>query len=193
MRRVVLQTFVSLDAYAAGAHNSVDFIPASMKGDRRFGSEQIALMDAIDTLLLGKVTYRMFAGYWPNVRSGDEEPFADKFNSKNKIVFSRTLERAPWGDWGEAHIVRREAVDEVRRLKAESGQDMLLSGSISVAQALHRAALIDEYRLIVCPVVLGRGRPLFEESDRSVWMESTHVNRLERGAVSHVYVPSSPR
>src|SRR5262245_26284476 len=132
MRRVVLQTFVSLEAHAAGANNSVDFIPASTKGDRRFGSEQIELMDSIDTLLLGQVTYRLFAGYWPNVRTGEEAPFADKFNSKNKIVFSQTLERAPWGGWGEARIVRTDAADEVRRLKGEPGKDMLVSGSISI-------------------------------------------------------------
>lgn len=84
-----------------------------------------------------------------------------------------------------------DAVDEVRRLKDESGKDMLISGSISIAQVLHRASLIDEYRLILCPVVLGRGRPLFEELDRSVRMTSTHVNRLERGAVSLVHVPAA--
>lgn len=191
MRRVVLQTFVSLEGHAAGPNNSVDFIPASMRGDRSFGPEQIVLMDSIDTLLLGQVTYRMFAGYWPNVRTSEEEPFADRFNSKNKVVFSRTLERAPWGTWGDARIVRTDAADEVRRLKDESGKDMLVSGSISIAQALHRAALIDEYRLIVCPVVLGRGRPLFEESNRSVRMTSTHVKRLDRGAVSLVHCTAS--
>jgi hypothetical protein len=68
MRKVVLQEFVSIDGLVAGPNDSVDFIPASTQGDSSFGREQAALMDRIDTLLLGRVTYGMFAGFWPNER-----------------------------------------------------------------------------------------------------------------------------
>ena len=67
MRHVILQEFVTLDGLAAGRNGSVDFVPASTQGDRSFGREQLALMDAVDTILLGRVTYQMFAGFWPNV------------------------------------------------------------------------------------------------------------------------------
>ena len=77
MRKVVLQEFVSLDGMAAGPNDSVDFIPASMQGDASFGREQMALMETVDTLLLGRVTYGLFAGYWPNTQ-GEEKALATR-------------------------------------------------------------------------------------------------------------------
>jgi dihydrofolate reductase len=189
MRRVVLQEFVSLDGLAAGENDSVAFIPASTQGDQSFGREQLALMDAIDAILFGAVTYRMFAGFWPNVTEGEEKPFADKVNATPKVVFSKTLERASWGSWDEARIVKGSAVDEVTRLKGEPGRDMLIWGSISLAQSLMAAKLIDEYRLVLCPVVLGSGKPLFGDELASIPMHLVNVQRLDRGVVSLTYVP----
>jgi len=189
MRRVVLQEFVSLDGLAAGENDSVAFIPASTQGDQSFGREQLALMDAIDAILFGAVTYRMFAGFWPNVTEGEEKPFADKVNATPKVVFSKTLERASWGSWDEARIVKGSAVDEVTRLKGEPGRDMLIWGSISLAQSLMAAKLIDEYRLVLCPVVLGSGKPLFGDELASIPMNLVNVQRLDRGVVSLTYVP----
>ena len=94
MRKVVLQEFVSLDGLVAGPNGSVDFIPASTQGDRKFGREQVALMDRTDTLLLGRVTYGMFAGFWPNVTGGDEKELADKFNQVQRTREGRRLEDA---------------------------------------------------------------------------------------------------
>jgi dihydrofolate reductase len=99
MRNVILQEFVTLDGLAAGPNDSVDFVPASTRGDQAFGREQLALMDSIDAILLGRVTYQMFAGYWPQVTEGDDKLFADKINATPKIVFSNSLEQAPWGKW----------------------------------------------------------------------------------------------
>jgi dihydrofolate reductase len=189
MRRVVLQEFVSLDGLAAGENDSVAFIPASTQGDQSFGREQLALMDVIDAILFGAVTYRMFAGFWPNVTEGEEKPFADKVNATPKVVFSKTLERASWGSWDEARIVKGSAVDEVTRLKGEPGRDMLIWGSISLAQSLMAAKLIDEYRLVLCPVVLGSGKPLFGDELASIPMHLVNVQRLDRGVVSLTYVP----
>jgi dihydrofolate reductase len=187
MRNVILQEFVTLNGLAVGPNGSVDFIPASTRGDRSFGQEQIELMEACDTILLGAVTYRMFSGYWPNVTEGDDKPFADKLNGMRKVVFSQTLDRAPWGTWGEATIVKGRAADEVARLKSQSGKDMVIWGSISLAQSLIDARLVDEYRLVVCPVVLGSGRPLFHDGIASLDLKLLHARGLERGAVSLRY------
>jgi hypothetical protein len=73
MRNLILQEFVSVDGMAAGPMGSVDFIPAATAGDQSFGRRQSAFLDAIDAILLGRVTYQMFAGYWPKVTSGDEK------------------------------------------------------------------------------------------------------------------------
>ena len=186
MRKVILQEFVSLDGYAAGPNGDVNFIPESSKGDKRWGAEQTALMGRVDTLLLGRVTYDFFSQFWPAVTQGEEKEFADKFNGVPKIVFSKTLQRAPWGNWGEARIVG-DAVAEVAKLKKQSGKDMLISGSISIGQALSEANLVDEYHVIVCPVVLGGGRALFRDKASGKQLELIDSHSLARGAVSLLY------
>jgi dihydrofolate reductase len=161
MRKVILQEFVTLDGFAADSNGGVDFVPAATQGDQSFGRHQLDFMDSIDTILLGRVTYEMFSRYWPVVTSGDDKPFADKLNAIPKIVFSTTLQRAPWGQWPDAQIVRTGAAGEVAKLKRGSGKDMVIWGSISLAQSLLKEDLIDDYQLFFCPVALGKGKPLF--------------------------------
>ena len=186
MREVVLQEFISLDGFAAGPGDSVDFIPAATEGDAKFGREQVLLMDAVDTLVLGAKTYRMFAGYWPNVAEGPQKEFSDKFNGLQRLVFSGTLNSAPWGKWPDSRVVHASAADEVAKLKRESGKNILVSGSISIAQALIEADLVDEFRLVLCPVLLGEGRPLFRRSTPPRPLVSSAANVMDRGAVSLV-------
>jgi dihydrofolate reductase len=193
MRKVILQEFVSLDGLAAGPNNNVDFVPASTRGDRGFGQEQTALIDEIDTILLGRVTYQLFAGYWPNVTEGDEKPFADKLNAMRKIVFTTSLDRAPWGTWDAARIVRTNPAREIATLKQQTGKHLVVWGSISLAQSLINAGLIDEYRLVFCPIVLGSGRPLFGDKDERLDMSLSSAKTFERGAVLLKYIPGSAR
>ena len=182
-RKLIVQEFVSLDGLAAGPDDDVGFVPASMQGDQRFGQEQVALVNECDTLVLGRVTYQMFKGYWPGVvKEGDERVFADKFNGLSKIVFSTTLDRAPWGTWPEARVVHRSPSEEVAELKERPGKHMFLSGSPSIVQPLLRANLIDELRLVVCPVVLGSGKKLFDRAPARP-LSLLDVNRMDRGAV----------
>lgn len=183
MRKVILQAIVSLDGYAAGPNDDVSFIPASTRGDQRWGAEQMRLFESVDTMLLGRVTYQIFSQFWPTRTEGEEKPFADMFNAVPKIVFSKTLTRAPWGSWPEARIVKTDPGAEIARLKRESGKSILISGSISIGQQLSDAKLVDEYHIIVCPVVLGAGRALFPEN-RARQLELIDAHPLTRGAVS---------
>jgi dihydrofolate reductase len=98
MRKVILQEFVSVDGMAAGPNGSVEFVPECTRGDRGFGKHQLEFAKRIDTILLGRVTYQMFASYWP---TATDDPAADMLNNTPKIVFSKTLERAPWGSYAE--------------------------------------------------------------------------------------------
>jgi dihydrofolate reductase len=191
MRKVILQDFVTLDGLAAGPDGSVDFIPAATQGDQSFGRQQLSFIDSIDTILLGRVTYEMFASYWPEVTSGEDKPFADKLNAIPKIVFSKTLDAAPWGKWDAAKVVSNSASDEVAKLKTKPGKDMILWGSLSVAESLMDAGLIDEYRLVVCPTVLGNGRPLFRGV--SLDMRLTKSSAFDRGTVQLIYAPAKAR
>ena len=193
MRNVILQEFVTLDGLAAGPNDSVDFVPASTQGDHSFGQRQLDFMDSVDTILLGRVTYTMFAGYWPKVTSGEDKPFADKLNAIPKVVFSRSLDRAPWGGWDDARIVKNSAAQEVTKLKQGPGKDMVIWGSLSLAQSLTNEGLIDEYQLIVCPVVLGSGKRLFRDKVDSFDMRLLTTKSFDRGAVLLAYTAATAR
>jgi dihydrofolate reductase len=176
VRRVVVQQFVTLDGYAAGPNGELDFVTeagaASDPTSGPFIDDQLAFIESLDTILLGAVTYRMFAAYWPG-QTTETQGIADALNATPKVIFSSTLESAPWGSWEPARVVAGTAADEVRRLKAEPGQDMVVWGSLMLSDALVREDLVDEYRLQICPVVLGSGRRLFE--DGLTTQRLTHV------------------
>jgi dihydrofolate reductase len=176
MRKVVVQQFVTLDGYAAGPNGELDFVTeAGAAADPTSGpfvENQLAFIESVDTILLGAVTYRMFAAYWPE-QTTETQAIADALNATPKVVFSRTLESAPWGSWEPARLVSGSAEEEVRRLKAEPGKDMVVWGSLALSDSLMRAGLVDEYRLQVCPVVLGSGKRLFEDGLATQWL--THL------------------
>ena len=109
---------------------------------------------------------------------GLSKSFVDKLNCIPKIVFSKTLESAPWGDWEEAKIVKTTAVKEVANLKRRPGKHMVIWGNISLAQSLIKEDLIDEYRLVMCPVVRGSGRSLFLDEVESFGLKLWRQKRL---------------
>ncbi|GAB3331685.1 dihydrofolate reductase family protein [Larkinella ripae] len=159
MRNVILQEWVTVDGFAAGPQGEIDFFTApelSTESDE----DILAFMEGIDTILLGATTYREFVEYWPKATT-DTEVIADRLNTTPKLVFSKTLERAPWGTWPEATVIKTEAAEAVRALKQQTGKNMVLWGSIALAQHLIKAGLIDEYQLRICPSALGQGKPLF--------------------------------
>jgi dihydrofolate reductase len=168
---------VTLDGFAAGPNGELDFVTETgATADQTSGpfvEEQLAFIESLDTILLGAVTYRMFAEYWPQ-QTTETEGIADALNATPKVVFSSTLENAPWGSWEPARVVAGSAVEEVRRLKADSGKDMVVWGSLTLGDSLMREGLVDEYRLQICPVVLGRGKRLFHDD-----LATQRLTRLE--------------
>ena len=113
---------------------------------------------AADVQLLGRRTYEGFAAAWPSMT--DDVGFADKMNSMPKYVVSSTLQTAAWNN---STILRGDVVDEVTRLKQAPGRDVLVAGSCQLVQTLARHQLVDEYRLMIFPIVLGSGKRLFGE------------------------------
>jgi dihydrofolate reductase len=185
MRKVILQEFVSLDGMAAGPGGNIDYIPGSTAGDASFGANQAAFIDSIDAIVLGRVTYEMFAQYWPNVTSGEDKPFADRLNAIRKFVFTKTLDRAPWGKFEEARVMKGDTAETIAKMKQERGKNMVVWGSISLAQSLVKAGLVDEHQLVVCPVVLGGGRPLYRESVQGLRL--LKAKSFDRGSVLLAY------
>jgi dihydrofolate reductase len=192
MRKIIFQPFMSLDGFGAGPNDSTDFIPAANRGDTSFGNRQLEFMDSIDTMLLGRVTYEMFASYWPNVTSGDDRELAEKINATRKYVISRTLDRAPWGKFGDATIVRDRVADQIEKLKQQSGKNIVVWGSLSLAQSLEDDGLIDELQIIVCPLVLGSGKRLFRDAE-AFDLSLRSAKSFDRGSVLLTYEPSRER
>ena len=186
MRKLILQEFISANGLASGADDSTEFVPDATQGDRSFGDRQLAFIDSVDTMLLGRVTYEMFAGFWPNVTSADDKPFADRLNALHKVVVSSSLERAPWGTWEAGRIVKGDVAKAVTALKQEPGKDIVLWGSLSLAQSLMVSNVIDEYQLIVLPVLIPNGRPVFAEP-RALGLELVDTRSFDRGGVLLAY------
>jgi dihydrofolate reductase len=153
MRRLIFQEFVTLDGYAAGPDGSLDFFTTVTDQDDQ---DNLALLESVDTMLLGATTYRLFVDYWPTAT----DPLAPRLNALRKVVVSSTLSSVPWGDWEPGEIVI-DAVAGVSALKAEDGKDIVLWGSISLFHTLLAAGLVDEVQLRVCPTVIGAGKRVF--------------------------------
>jgi dihydrofolate reductase len=153
MRRLIFQEYVTLDGYAAGPDDSLDFFATLTDQD---SEDNLALFESVDTMLLGATTYRQFAEVWPTAT----HPLAPRLNALRKVVVSSTLSGAPWGDWEPGEIVT-DGVAGVAALKAEKGKGIVLWGSISLFHTLLTAGLVDEVQLVVCPTVLGAGKRVF--------------------------------
>ncbi|WP_020526090.1 dihydrofolate reductase family protein [Catelliglobosispora koreensis] len=159
MRIVIVHEYVSVDGFAADAEGGLDWAAVGGDVDRRMLQE----LDGIDTMVLGARTYEIFAGFWPTPES-KSELIADKLNGLRKVVFSTTLAAAPWGDWPAAELdASGRPAERIAQLKQEPGQAIVVWGSISLAQSLVKAGVVDEIWLGVAPVALGQGRPLFPE------------------------------
>ncbi len=162
MRRIVVSEFVSLDGVMedpGGAEGTAQGGWA-FKFERGPDGDKYKLDElvAAGAMLLGRVTYEGFAQAWPSIT--DEVGFADKMNGMPKYVVSSTLEKA---EWNNSTILRGDVAAEVRKLKAEPGGDILVAGSARLVHAQQDADLVDEYRLMVYPTVLGGGKRLFPD------------------------------
>jgi dihydrofolate reductase len=189
MRKLILEEWLSLDGYAEDQNGKLDFFP-STEANKFSDQDQLEFLERIDTILLGRKTYELFADFWPNVTTGTEI-IADKLNSLDKIVFSKTLQKAPWGQFREAQIIGNDAIEAVKKLKQQDGKDMVLWGSISLAQDLIKADLIDEYHLQVCPTVTGGGKSLFPDLSHYKELELIDVKKYDTGVVFLNYQPKT--
>ena len=161
-RKLVVSQYVSLDGVIEDPVGMEGSGLGDWTGPFQRGPEgdkfKIDELFASDAVLLGRVTYDAFAAVWPTVK--DEAGFADRMNSMPKYVPSRTLADAAWNN---TTIWRGDVADEVRKLKAGGDGDILVYGSAALVHALVEHDLVDEFRLMVYPTVLGRGKRLFPD------------------------------
>jgi dihydrofolate reductase len=182
MGRLSMFNLVSLDGFFAGPGGEIDWF----RTDDEFERFAIEHTGRAQHLLFGRVTYELMASYWPTAEATAAEPeIAQLMNSLPKTVFSHTLREVTWEN---TRLVSDNAADVVARLKRETDGEIYLFGSADLAATLTEAGLFDEYRLILNPVVLGRGRPLFKD-ERPLDLRLLHERRFGNGNVLLTYEP----
>jgi dihydrofolate reductase len=183
MKKIVVFNMVTVDGYLEGLHQEIDWHNV----DEEFNEFATDQLNSADGLLFGRVTYEMMASYWPTASAIKNDPIvAGQMNLLPKIVFSKTLEKA---EWKNTRLIKENIAEEVTNLKQQPGKDMLIFGSATLASSLTNLGLIDEYRIMVNPVVLGGGHPLFRGLNGRLHLKLSKIRTFDSGNVLLYYQP----
>lgn len=184
MRKVIFQMMVSLDGYFEGPKHELDWHHV----DDEFNDYAIGLLDTLDTLVFGRVTYELMADYWPSPDALKNDPqVAQRMNRLAKVVFSRTLEKV---EWNNSRLAKNDPATEVAKLKQQPGKDIAIFGSSDLMLSLIPHGLVNEYRIFVNPVVLGSGKTLFEDLDQRLELNLVGNKMFKSGLVGLYYRPA---
>ncbi|MGZ3602194.1 MAG: dihydrofolate reductase family protein [Ktedonobacterales bacterium] len=189
MRNIIVSERVTLDGYVTGPHGEMDWMEAYL--DDAVATYESELQQRVDTALLGRVTYQGFESYWPQVARDPTAPkgmveYAQRWNTMRKVVFSKTLPRV---EWNNATLIREIVPEAITQLKQEPGRDIVIYGSASIVRPLATLGLIDRYHLLVYPVVLGSGKPLFHDLGHQVQLKLDSTETHPSGVVLLSYQP----
>jgi dihydrofolate reductase len=175
---------VTLDGYFEGPNRELDWHNV----DDEFNQFAIEQLNTTDLLLFGRVTYEMMASYWPTEHAVTNDPIvADKMNCLPKIVFSRTLNKAGWNN---TRLLNDNIAETISALKLQPGKDIAIFGSSDLVVTLIQMDLIDEYRIIVNPVVLGSGKPLFKGIHEMLNLKLLKTKTFNSGNILLYYQPT---
>lgn len=181
MSKVIHQMMVTLDGYFAGPNGEVDWHNV----DEEFNEYAVDLLSSAEALLFGRVTYELMVNFWSTPYAKANDPItADYMNSLPKIVFSKTLNRV---EWENTRLVKENIGDEISKLKKQAEKNLLLLGSSNLALSLHQLDLIDEYRIFLNPIVLGRGKTLFEGVQNTFKLKLLKTRTFRSGNVLMYY------
>jgi dihydrofolate reductase len=186
MRRLLVFNMVSLDGYFVDGKKEMSW---AHKNDEEWNTFAGGNASGSGVLLFGRVTYEMMASYWPSPMALKNSPVVAKgMNEMPKIVFSRTLDSVSWNN---TTLLKGDLAAEVRKLKGETGPDMVILGSGSIVSQLAQHNLIDEYQLALSPIVLGQGRTLFEGLTDKLRLRLTKSRIFGNGTVFACYQPQA--
>nr|WP_154958417.1 dihydrofolate reductase family protein [Paenibacillus xylanexedens] len=187
MRKLVLFLHSSLDGYVEGPNGEMDIGWVSYDADLEKHAQEV--LSTVDTVIWGRGTYQMMHGYWPSVRSDvsasqHERDHAEWIEKTAKIVFSTTLNDV---EWNNSRLVKENIEEEIKNLKQQPGQDMVILGSPRFAHYLMKLGLIDEYKITVSPVLIGSGLPLFQGLNQKINLQLIENKTFDSGALGLFY------
>jgi dihydrofolate reductase len=178
MRKIIVSNLVSTDGLFEGPKQDLSWF----KIDPEFHQHMATIYALTDTILFGRITYELFSNFWPDYDPA-VDPTADFINKSAKVVVSNTLTKAPWGKWKDATLVKDNLIAEIEKLKQKPGKNIVIFGSGSIVSALTEADLIDEYRFIINPVIMGDGRQMLNQVNAKHWLKLKAATILNFGVV----------
>lgn len=180
-RKVFLFNLMTLDGFFEGPGQDISWHNV----DAEFNEFAIEQLDTIGAIIFGRVTYEMMASFWQSTVVLETDPLvAGRMNRLPKVVFSRSLARA---DWQNTRLVNSDPAAELTRLKNEPGGNLFVFGSANLSSTLIAQGLIDEFRVLINPLLLGGGTPLFQGFRERVQLQLTHSRVFENGNVLLTY------
>lgn len=183
MRKLFSFNMVTLDGFFEGPNQEIDWHNVDEEFNE-FANEQLNTMDVI---LFGRVTYQLMASFWPTQFALENDPIiANQMNSIPKIVVSKTLDKA---DWSNTRLIKDNVAAEIEKLKQQLGKEMGIFGSAKLTVSLMQMGLIDELRIMVNPVILGQGNPLFKRSKDKLHLKLVKTRTFGNGNVLLCYQP----
>jgi len=186
MRKLIVFNNVTLDGYFTDANGDMSWAHKQDPEWKAFIEENAS---GGGELLFGRITYQLMASYWPTPYAMENDPLiAEGMNTLPKVVFSRTLDKASWNN---TKLVKTGLPDEIRKMKKAPGKEMVIFGSGNLISQLAEEGLIDEYQIVVHPVVLGKGRTMFEGVKRKLPLKLTKTRTFGNGNVLLWYEPTA--
>jgi len=186
MQRLIVFNNVTLDGYFTGANGDLSWAHSG-HADAEFNAFVAGNASGGGQLLFGRITYELMARYWPTPMAITNDPVvAEGMNRIPKVVFSRTLDKASWSN---TKLVKGDIASEIRKMKNETGEGMAILGSGSIVSQLAPESLIDEYQVLVNPVVLGKGRTMFDGLKERLNLKLTKTRTFGKGKVLLCYEP----
>jgi len=180
MRKLVVSAWISIDGVFDADTMPQWFSPFDSLSKNEYIRDSIVKADA---LLIGRTTYEMLASYWPLQLNDDNGP-AGKINSMEKFVVSTTLEKPAWNN---STIIDKNIIEEIRELKNQNGNEIQIPGSATLVQSLMKANLIDEYRFLVHPIIMGSGKRFFKDEMKTSGMKLILTQTFDKGVVLLCY------
>lgn len=184
MRKLFSFNMVTLDGFFEGPNRDITWHNV----DEEFNEFAIEQLHTMDSILFGRVTYQFMESYWPMPDAIEDDPIvAGLMNSLSKIVFSRTVQKA---EWNNSRLIKDNLADEIEKLKQQPGKDFGVFGSANLLATLTQLNLIDEHRVMINPVILGKGTPLFK-TDTLTRLKLQSTRTFQSGNVLLVYQPAN--
>jgi dihydrofolate reductase len=185
MRKLMVFNSMSLDGFIADTKGDMSW---AHKQDEEWNSFMARNASGDGVLVFGRKTYEMMAGYWPTPVAAQNSPLvAKRMNELQKIVFSRTMEKASWQN---TTLLKGGLVEDVRRLKQEAGANLVILGSASIVAQLSDARLIDEYQIAVGSIALGGGKSMFAGIGEKLALKLVSTRSFQNGNVFLTYHPA---